>query len=437
MKQNPNFFWHSGCTTSISLFLFMLFVLHANTYAQAWQKVEYDPNSSVNNYCIVFTDSLHGWIGLDAAVRATTDGGKSWQSYALPAPFPAKSLRFCNNLEGYVLADSSIYKSTDGGKTWAKIYTADTILNVIYTYQENNVWASGKGGRLLHSGDKGKSWTKLPTATTLDIGDISFIDSLHGWAQSTQNQYIFSTTDGGNTWAIHKKVISFGAQFKALYIINATKGWLVGGPSTIAATTNGGQLWKAQNAPNIKIGTQSNLLYKLNAVHFVDEWKGWAVGTGGVIVQTNDGGETWAVQKNGISDTDTSFGFNSVQMLSANSGWAVGSKGIILRYAPVTTGVENEDKDGIIDYQTIQSISSLVASGNTIRLPLKTEYSGNVGISVYSLQGVALRQWQQHIDATGNITLELPDTTLPEGMYVARLTGLAQPLRFCFMVNKD
>lgn len=74
-------------------------------------------------YSVFFVDAAHGWVTpMDATLRATVDGGKTWQVQR------ASDLRreyvhqvaFTDPLRGWALAGVHIVQTNDGGRTWTE-----------------------------------------------------------------------------------------------------------------------------------------------------------------------------------------------------------------------------------------------------------------------------------------------------------------------------
>lgn len=73
-------------------------------------------------------------------------------------------------------------------------------------------------------------------------------------------------------------------QFKGVYFINASIGWVGGGNGTILHTTNSVTTWTNQ---------VSETTFYLLDVYFNDATLGWVVGDNGTILHTTNGGVTF------------------------------------------------------------------------------------------------------------------------------------------------
>ncbi|MDZ7369510.1 MAG: YCF48-related protein, partial [candidate division KSB1 bacterium] len=83
------------------------------------------------------------------------------------------------------------------------------------------------------------------------LGEIQFVDSLHGWIRA-EGRTILRTTDGGHTWS--EEVIGNGQQevyFQRIYFVDQLHGWAVGSgaPPVIMRTRDGGKTWESLPIP--------------------------------------------------------------------------------------------------------------------------------------------------------------------------------------------
>jgi photosystem II stability/assembly factor-like uncharacterized protein len=81
---------------------------------------------------LFFLDDRHGWIKIGTfagntdsrrgLLRATRDGGHTWQSFALLNQ-GLENMKFASPNRGYALTDVVLLNTQDGGATWAPIYS--------------------------------------------------------------------------------------------------------------------------------------------------------------------------------------------------------------------------------------------------------------------------------------------------------------------------
>ena len=215
-----------------------------------WQGQPF-PVENIFMSCILFTDSLHGWMGgKPNGIYKTSDGGTSWTQALIDtstlAFFPVLDIAFYNQQYGYAsggildvagviwrtknggnswdaidpayapadevhklhLFDSvnvmgaggdpdfgygvGMIRSTDGGVTW--IYHELPIQGNAYDLGFRNaseVWSPlGAKRKLIYSLDAGVTWTPIPTPDSTSIYKLTFPDSLHGYAAGKDGAFL-------------------------------------------------------------------------------------------------------------------------------------------------------------------------------------------------------------------------------------------------------
>jgi len=153
-------------------------------------------------------------------------------------------------------------------------------------------------------------WTVIhPYPTANDLLDACFVSEQEGWAVGT-NGLIMHTLDGGNLWEIQHEQPQ--ESFWGVFFINELEGWVVGW-SKIYHTDDGGLSWGKQLFPSV--------MGDLTDVFFINPDTGWIVGTYKIVLLTTDGGENWSRIMNQISEDKC---FYSVKFTDALHGCAVG-----------------------------------------------------------------------------------------------------------------
>jgi hypothetical protein len=123
-----------------------------------------------------------------------------------------------------------------------------------------------------------------PDNSEFRIQDLAFASPRRGMAAGVlekagkQQPYALATTDGGQTWSLHR----LPEAPLSLYFLNEEAGWLVGRKS-IWHTADMGGTWK-------KLGRAPDAL----RVYFQTAQRGWAVGSNKSVYETADGGATWS-----------------------------------------------------------------------------------------------------------------------------------------------
>jgi len=142
--------------------------------------------------------------------RAQARNVMSAAKLASPAsPTPAHNVTWA--ITGGVLK-----RSLDSGQSWQDALHADHPL-LCYASHDEDVWTGGQAGILFHSANSGVTWVQVqPSIKARPLSsDITQIevrnevrDGLRGYARgpaeillSTSNNEIWSSADGGKTWA--------------------------------------------------------------------------------------------------------------------------------------------------------------------------------------------------------------------------------------------
>lgn len=201
------------------------------------------PEENIFITCILFLDSLNGWMGgRPHALLKTTNGGIDWAQAEIDtsvlAFFPVLSMQFYNKKYGYACGGmfdiaGVIWRTSNGGDKWYTIDVSDAPADEVHAlyifdslhvmgsggdpdfgygvgmirtldgglnwdYKElgmqgiaydldfrtdKEAWAPlGPSGKFIYSKDTGTTWTEILTPENTAVYDVTFPDSLHGWA---------------------------------------------------------------------------------------------------------------------------------------------------------------------------------------------------------------------------------------------------------------
>jgi len=197
----------------------------------------------------------------------------------------------------------------------------DTLFAVSFPTEEDG-WACGRFGTILHTSDGGLTWSRQKSGTTFTLTGICFADAKNGWAVGNAGT-ILHTSNGGETWEKQESPVDFFHMDVTFF--DSKKGLIVSERTNILATKDGGKSWTVQ---------YSDEDYILKAVSFCDEEHGWAVGEAGYTYYTEDGGQNWEKQA-GLYDMDE-YGFIvsdptlfDVVAVDPQTAWAVGIQGVV------------------------------------------------------------------------------------------------------------
>ncbi|MFL6373831.1 MAG: WD40/YVTN/BNR-like repeat-containing protein [Pyrinomonadaceae bacterium] len=197
----------------------------------------------------------------------------------------------------------------------------------VFFLTENRGWIVGGDGVIFSTLDGGKTWAPRDRFTTDDLVQIRFTDNDTGWLLCQRNiynigreavSYLRKTTNGGQSW---EKIEFEGAGRERVTHLLFNK------DGSATAFGEGGIFYKLQ--PDGVTWRKSH-----TAIHFLlldgalsDDAYGALVGAGGTIMFTEDGGMTWG-QATLLGDRETRF--NAVWFAGSKLGaWAVGSGGKI------------------------------------------------------------------------------------------------------------
>lgn len=135
---------------------------------QNWNQVPVPARAALT--AVYFADDQHGWaVGHDAAIVATTDGGKSWklQNFKPELEKPLLDVLFLDASTGFACgAYGLLLSTTDGGATWTDVdapaIRGDEVhFNSLIKLGDGSLFIAGEAGMLALSSDQGKTWSKL------------------------------------------------------------------------------------------------------------------------------------------------------------------------------------------------------------------------------------------------------------------------------------
>jgi photosystem II stability/assembly factor-like uncharacterized protein len=193
-------------------------------------------------------------------------------------------------------ADAEIVKKLDEkGKSRGNVFPDREDYYGVFVLDDNNAWAVGSRGLVLHLTDKASKATLLPTGVEVALYNVDFIDAQNGLAVG-QDGLIIKTNDGGKTWKQIKLQLpledwrpSQPHLFSMSRGSDPQKVWAVGPGGTVVRSVDGGETWE-----DLSLHRDVTL----NGVSFANDTEGWTVGEFGSILHTADGGHTWQEQKN-------------------------------------------------------------------------------------------------------------------------------------------
>ena len=178
-------------------------------------------------------------------------------------------------------------------------------------------WAAGDSGVIIHTTDGGNNWVVQNSTVQTFITDIFFIDDKIGWATSIKdifpfNTIILKTTNGGLNWSA-ENFQDTTALMRTVFFFDSLNGFI--GGSYIAYTSDGGNSWTRANV-------DSNIVsnFPVFEFNFYNRRYGYACGgrldVAGVVWRTTDFGLNWNAQGVSADEVFDIFIFDSLNAIS-------------------------------------------------------------------------------------------------------------------------
>jgi photosystem II stability/assembly factor-like uncharacterized protein len=279
-----------------------------------------------------FLDEHTAWFtpfnagGTTGRIYQTLDGGVSWS--VTPVPFNNARYFFLNLTSGYALVSLgvgagsqyvAVYQTIDGGANWTEVFTHEPGVTKSlpsggskggFTFLDiNQGWISGNNPMtdyfyLFTTVDGGMTWAQETDISLPAAYAGSFLDTWSPFFMSNTVAYlpvraltsggdnfllIYRSDDSGQTWAFQSAV----PDGRAVDFTMVDTGWVCGG-TALLKTTDGGLTWSSPAMAGIP---PADFILNLD---FVDDLNGWALTTPDDytwsplrLFRTTDGGATW------------------------------------------------------------------------------------------------------------------------------------------------
>jgi photosystem II stability/assembly factor-like uncharacterized protein len=260
-------------------------------------------------------------VGGQLASRSD-DGGASWQARFNVAMGGLRGVDFVDRMTGWVVGGRNIYRTSDGGqlgdgRDWenqsANVEaSAVELSDVAFVDREHGAAVGGAGigfGRaaVLTTSDGGGHWRAarvgddggpLPRGTWLARMCVTTDGrgATVGGGGRGGTPLALATVDAGVSWTDVTAAITRTAPGEEPMLANCARLasdhlWVVGAPSFLARSSDGGATWRAQT-----VTSRREVI--LNAVLFEDSETGWVSGFDPtarqiLIFSTHDAGASW------------------------------------------------------------------------------------------------------------------------------------------------
>jgi photosystem II stability/assembly factor-like uncharacterized protein len=213
---NRNLGWASS--QNYSTFPYGTVLLKTTNGGSEWTKVPY-PADDIFITCILYRDSLNGWMGgkPNALVR-TTDGGITWTQASIDtsilAFFPVLNIRFYNEKYGYACGGmfdiaGVIWRTSNGGDLWNAIDSSEAPADEVHDlYLFDSIHVMGAGGDpdfgygvgMIRTSDGGMNWNYQELGMQGTAYDLDFRNQKECWAPLGSGRKLIYSMDTGNTW---------------------------------------------------------------------------------------------------------------------------------------------------------------------------------------------------------------------------------------------
>lgn len=381
-------------------------------------------------HCATCTD-YQNRLGL---IRITNDGGLTWETVfgnvALldhPTAFDTiKLLDVARPSVGMIVAlgdYSRLLISHDTGRTWSTVQIISTqAARFVMMHDENNGVAIMYQRRLALTNDGWKTWRIVTVPDSIPAGTFNrgvYVDSLvvfvghflSGTGQPTIVRYRIDTDE----WT-YFDTIDF--EFYPLEFIDSLNGWACGPPGSLGParppvmnhTTDGGVTWTPQ--PVNSSWRNSGMV----DVSFVNSRVGYASGVGNFVIRTSNGGDTW--QREDLPITLTGIITLFVAGLTESNAIAVTTYGLIYRRDLAASVAHSQQQ-----YLTLADVYEDV-SQDAIHLSVSGRPRAHISVDLFNSFGQSITSLPAGVtDGNGQIEFVIPSTSLPPGLYLARVVA--------------
>ena len=178
------------------------------------------PVESIFSQCVLFLDSLNGWMGgKPYPLVRTTDGGLSWTEAVIDSSFfsglPVYDIQFYDSSFGYASGGvidccGIIWRTSNGGDYWYVIDTPYVAPEPIYQLHiQDSLNVLGVGGDFedlgygvgtIRTSDGGMTWEFEYIGLTGVAWDIDFRTESEAWSPLGGQQKLIYSLDAGMTW---------------------------------------------------------------------------------------------------------------------------------------------------------------------------------------------------------------------------------------------
>jgi len=195
-------------------------VLKTTDGGNTWIPEAY-PEDNIFMNCILYLDSLRGWMGGSPhAIVSTNDGGQNWMQSEIDtnalAFFPVMNIYFYDDNYGYACGGmfdiaGVTWSTSDGGEKWYPIDNTDAPADEVHgLHMFDSVNVLGAGGDpdlgygvgMLRTANGGMHWDYEELTMAGNAFDLDFRNDSEAWAPLGPSQQMIYSLDAGTSWTL-------------------------------------------------------------------------------------------------------------------------------------------------------------------------------------------------------------------------------------------
>jgi photosystem II stability/assembly factor-like uncharacterized protein len=359
-------------------------------------------------------------VGDSGLILTTSDGGTTWSVQNSGVSNTLRTVTFYDVDHGIAGGSGGAILSTaNGGRHWRGAPAISSVLvssswmldaSTGWLAGHNVDFISGARGYIYRTSDGGQSWNSAQMPNTdSPMFDVQFLDPFHGFCvEGYIPGYLYRSTDGGASWSVYYQ--NGLLQLTELSFVDSLHGFLAGTQyglqATLLATADGGVAWTGHPLPAVTGALD---------IAFRDTLQGWVIGGGGAIRRTNDGGLTWTAES-----SFTTHDLMSITVRGDSIGWITGLAGTLLKLEPdVPTRVSGEQPAH--DFEILQNYPNPFNPSTTIRFTVPQRE--HVLLQIFDLEGRAVATLRDGFSDPGAFELNWNASEAASGVYLCRLVA--------------
>ena len=219
-------------------------LLHTTDDGKSWSRIGLSSKLPGDPFAIVATGHNSAEMVTDlGAIYSTQDEGQNWRALVTQAVGNARNLNRSDDGRYVAISANGNFYSTwnPGDETWIQHNrnSSRRVQNMGYT-PDNRLWMLNRGGQVQFSevGDFETWGKKLTPKASGGFGllDLKYQDDNNVWISGGGSRLIHSE-DGGKTWTRDQSAANVGANLYRIYFFARDRGFVLGQNGTLLAYT--------------------------------------------------------------------------------------------------------------------------------------------------------------------------------------------------------